>query len=162
MVPFSQHKNKRHKVRQAYNMICRLGGSTEEAANLINELHEKVNPTSNRTKEVNQIIVENLRWILDHHPEPRPFRAVLASLVTRDGLTLEEASKATGVPSSTLSFHNQRSKEELVNALVYRVSIFAIYFIQKFIKILLFRISVKSENFMPFYYTDNDYSRKNT
>jgi len=123
MVPFSQHKNKRHKVRQAYNMICQLGGSTDEAANLINELHEKVNPTSNRTKEVNQIIVENLRWILDHHPEPRPFRAVLASLVTRDGLTLEEASKATGVPSSTLSFHNQRSKEELINALGYRITI---------------------------------------
>jgi len=40
MVPFSQHKNKRHKVRQAYNMICQLGGSTEETANLINEVHE--------------------------------------------------------------------------------------------------------------------------
>jgi hypothetical protein len=109
-----------------------------------------------QNKEVNQIIVENLRWILDHHPEPRPFRAVLASLVIGDGFTLEEASKATGVPSSTFSFHNQRSKEELVNALLYRVSIFAIYVIEKFIKILLFQISVKTDNVMPFYYTDND------
>jgi hypothetical protein len=95
------------KIRQAYNMICQLVGSTEEAANLINELHKKVNPISNRSNEVNKIIVENLRSILDHHPEPRPFRAVLVSLVTRDGITLDEASKVTGASSSTISFHNQ-------------------------------------------------------
>jgi hypothetical protein len=65
------------------------------------------------------VVITNLRWILDHQPEPRPFRAVLASLVTRNELTLEEATKVTGVPSSTIFFHNQRSKEELLSALKY-------------------------------------------
>jgi hypothetical protein len=162
MVPFSQQKNKRMKIRQAYNMICQLAGSSEEAANLINELHKKVNPISNRSNEVNKIIVENLRWILDHHPEPRPFRTVLASLVTRDGITLDEASKVTGVSSSTISFHNQRPKEELLNGLVYRVSLFVIYSKENFIRILLFQCRMKSDNVMHFYYTDNNFSRKNT
>jgi len=61
----------------------------------------------------------NLRWIRGHYPEPRPFRAVLLNLVTRNVLTIEEAIKLTSVPSSTISSCNQTSKKELLSALKY-------------------------------------------
>jgi hypothetical protein len=100
----------------------------ENAAHLLNELHKIVNPVTSRSNEVNQVVMTNLRWIFDHHPEPRPFRVILASLVARDVVTLKEATILTGVTSSTISFHNQRPKEELLNALKYCGRLLALHF----------------------------------
>jgi predicted transcriptional regulator len=65
--------------------------------------------------------VRNIRWILDNHLHPYPFRSVLASIITRDGLSLSEASKVTGVPKTTLALQNRKPKTDLLEALTYKV-----------------------------------------
>jgi hypothetical protein len=60
----------------------------EEAKILLQAVGRKLNEDSIRNQEIDSIIVRNIRWILDNHPHPYPFRSVLANLITRDGLSL--------------------------------------------------------------------------
>jgi hypothetical protein len=96
-----------------------LAGNLEEAKLLCQEVGKKLNEDSIRNQEINSIIVRNIRWVLDNHPHPYPFRSVLASLLIRDGLSLSEASNVTGVPKTTLALQNRKPKSDLLEELTY-------------------------------------------
>jgi hypothetical protein len=73
------------------------------------------------TQEENLFLwLEEIKWFFEHLPN-RKLRVALASLLTRDSLTLRKASAITGVSIYALSRQKKIAKEQLIKSLKYQV-----------------------------------------